>query len=291
MDQQERVTSKIHSRKKAPFPELMTAEEAAHRLRMDKTKFRYLVRTEKIHRIVLHEGGNGYYKKEEIFALGDRNTLTALRAGVRTEPPVFRPATPDDFPGMFNVVASLWGADKATPIRKREAWYLKNPRMDYVLTVQDFVIGYISINLLVPEALEQLMSGAKRGLNLIPNDFLPFESGGRYECFIGINVRQDVPHQGRGEQQGYHGEHYSAHLIRGFQRVLKLFVSEDILIRKLLAISDQEQGIAIANELGFEREPAHAGDLFFRYSFDLQTSDSPYAIRYRQWIKEADKSW
>ena len=291
MDQQDRLIGKTHSRKKAPFPELMTAEEAAQRLHLDKTKFRYLVRTEKIQRIVLHEGGNGYYKKEEIFALGDRNTLTALQAGLRTEPPVFRPATSDDFPGMFNVVASLWGADKATPIRKREDWHRKNPRMDYVLTVQDFVIGYIAINPLVPQALEQMMSGAKRGLNLIPNDFLPFEQGGRYECFIGINVRQDVPHLGHGEKQGYHGEHYSAHLIRGFQKVLKQFVSEDILIRKLLAVSDRSQGITVANELGFQRESAQPGDLFFRYSLDLQTSDSLYAIQYRQWMKEAGKSW
>lgn len=291
MNQPKRVSNGTHARKKAPFPELMTAEEAAQRLHMDKTKFRYLVRTGKIQRIVLHEGGNGYYKKEEIFALGDRNTLTALKAGVQLESPVFRPATLDDVPGMFQVVASLWGAEAATPVKKRESWYHKNPRMDYVLIVQDFVIGYISINPLVPESLEQLMSGAKRGLNLVPSDFLPFEPGGRYDCFIGINVRQDVPHQGRGKEQGYHGEHYSAHLIRGFQRALKQFADKDILIRKLLAVSDQEQGIAIANELGFEREPAQPGDLFFRYGLDFRTSASPYAIEYRQWMEEAGKSW
>jgi muconolactone delta-isomerase len=291
MNQPERVTRKAHARKKAPFPELMTAEEAAQRLRMDKTRFRYLVRTGKIQRVVLHEGGNGYYKKEEIFALGDRNTLTALRAGIQLEPPVFRTATLDDFPGMFQVVVSLWGANVATPVKKRESWYQKNSRMDYVLTVQDFVIGYISINPFIPDTLEQLMSGAKRGLNLVSSDFLPFEPGGRYDCFIGINVRQDVPHQGRGKEQGYHGEHYSAHLIRGFQRVLKQFIIEDILIRKLLAVSDQKQGIAIANELGFERESAQSGDLFFCYGLDFRTSNSPYAIEYRQWMKEAGKSW
>jgi len=56
-------------------------------------------------------------------------------------------------------------------------------------------------------------------------------------------------------------------------------------------VSDQEQGITIANELGFKREPAQPGDLFFRYSLDQQTSDSPYAIQYQQWMKEAGKSW
>lgn len=273
--------------KKAPAPGLMTRSEAIQRLGIPGSTFDYQVRVGRITRVVPPSRADGYYKRDEIEALALENLLLFLQNASESdyEPTTFSVATADDIPGIFGVIAQLWGAKKATPIELRRSWYRANPKIDYVVKQNGIVVGYLNVIPYNPETMEEKMAGRKRGWDTRPQDILPFEPGDHYDCFVGIAVRSDFPHS----------ERYGRRLISGFMGVLEQFAQEEIYIRKLCAVSDQPQGIEIANKLGFVKEPSKEGDLFGRYVLDLEkpiddlSKPNAFVAWYQDVIKRNEK--
>ena len=269
--------------KKAPAPGLLTRGEAIRLLRIPPSTFDYQVKIGRITRVPHPSKSDGYYKKDEIEMLALENVLLFLQNASEPdyEPTTFSTATPDDIPGIFRVIAQLWGEKLATPIELRKSWYKINPRIDYIVKQNGIVVGYLNIIPYTPETMEEMMAGRKRGWNIRDHDILPFESGGHYDCFIGIAIRSDFPHSTR----------YGRRLISGFMGVLEQFAQEGIYIKKLHAVSDQPEGIEIANKLGFVKEPAREGDLFGRYVLDLEKplEDLPRPNAFVAWYQDAIK--
>lgn len=262
--------------KKAPVG-FYTAQQAQRRLGVTPSAFQAMVAKGEVKRVVPPTRSEGFYLKTEVVALADQSALFHLQhVSQGVEHTEFAHAAIDDIQGIFNVVASLWGADKATPVDLRKSWYQVNDRMDYVVKFRGLVLGYVNMVPYTPETLEAMMSGRKRGWDVRPRDILPFEPGNRYDCFVGIAVRQDIPRS----------EYYARKLIYGFFGALCDLVHEGILIRRLFATSDQPFGIKISQDLGFEKQEPHPGDLFGCFVLDMEVASTPLILKYRQVVHE-----
>ncbi len=266
--------------KKAP-PGFYLPGEARKRLGVTQAVFRAMFARGELERIVPPGRSEGFYRIADVNRLADQQALFYLQniSTAKYETTEFARATEDDAEGIFNVVASLWGADVATPADLRRSWYKANSRLDYVVKFRGLVLGYINIAPYRPEALEDMMSGRKRGLDIRPRDILPFEPGKSYEVFIGIAVRQDIP----GHQQ------YATRLIYNFFGVLCDMAREGIIIRRMYATSDQPFGIKISQDLGFEKQPAQPGDLFGRFMLDMERADTVLVRRYREAVQKGSR--
>jgi hypothetical protein len=188
-------------------------------------------------------------------------------------------STAEDVPGIYEVIASLWGALSTTPVHTRLGWYQSNPDIDFVVKQEGTVIGYVTIMPLKHETLEKLMTGEIRGWDITPADILPFTPGIPLECFVGIAVKAGVPHPRK----------YGMRLIAGAIKILKEFAQKGVLIQKLCAVSDTPDGTRLSRELGFIESPPAPNSTFIKYTLDLETSDSPYAREYQQILQQSTK--
>src|SRR5437016_2762282 len=101
--------------KKAP-PGFFLAQEAQKILLMTQSEFQLLVARGELERVIPPHKRQGYYRKADVFRLGKQRALFYLRelSTARYETTTFAQATEDDIEGIFDIVASLWGAEKAT---------------------------------------------------------------------------------------------------------------------------------------------------------------------------------
>jgi hypothetical protein len=259
-------------RKEAHRSDLYTLAEAARISRIPKSTLIAMAERGQVEKIVPPGRKYGYYSKKQIDELAVANRLYLLQDV--TSPSEFTQATPDDIPGIYEVVAALWGGAKTTPADLRRQWYEKNPHIDYVVKQNGIVTGYFSMLPLAPGVLNLMLSGKKRGWQITPEDIESFQPGREYDVFAGIAVRNDIPYQ----------ERYGRRLLAGMFRTFVNLSQQDIRIRRIYAVSDQEDGMKLCNDMGFERMPAEEGDLFNRYCLDLETSESPFAKRFRSLI-------
>lgn len=265
---------------KIPPPGYYSASQAMAKLGMNKSTFIGYVNDGKIPRTVPPLHKNGFYPQAEIDRLATETTIFFLTTHARSEyePSVFRVATSADIPGIYSVIAKLWGPGKTTPQSLRARWYAKNPQIDYIVLQHGVVMGYLNAMPLTSEALEGMMSGRLRGWDIKPEDLREYEPGQVYDLFVGIATRPDVPHSQR----------YGARLLLGFFDALIALAAQGVKVRRLYAVSDQPDGIKLCEGLGFVQEERQEGDLFGRYVLDLEDAPSPIARRYREQVEAAD---
>lgn len=249
---------------------LYTASEAIKRLGMAPTTFHHYVKTGKIKKITPPGRSEGFYEKAYIDQMAKASQLFAIQYA--TDKITFSKATPEDAQGIYEVIASLWGTLFTTPVEIRLSWYHKNPSIDYVVKKEGIVAGYITIMPLKHEIIEQLMKGKIRGWDIKADDILPFTPGIPLECYTGAAIRAGV----------YQPERYGMRLILGVMETMREFAREGIFIKKLYAVSDTPDGVKLSRDLGFEEEPPAPNSTFRQFTFDLETSDSPYAEEYRR---------
>ena len=271
MDQQpeKQVRGRSKKQPKSPRPDLYTFTEALNKLGIPKSTFIYAVDQGKIPKVVPPGKTYGYYPKKFIDDLATATHLFVLQ--YVTEPTEFGVATGEDIPGMYDVIASLWGKNVTTPIETRVGWYQKNPLMDYVVKQNGIVTGYFSMMPLKPEPLEAMMAGKMRGWQITPDHLYVFKPGQIYDLYVGMAVRGDIPYQ----------ERYGRRLIAGVIRVFEDFARREILFRRLFATSDRSDGIKLCSDLGFIQAQGKETDLFGRFVLDLETSQAPFAQRYQ----------
>lgn len=250
-----------------------TARQAQERLEMKPSTFRYYILKGKIKRHVPPLKTEGYYRKAEIDRLAAEMALflhTATEDQPTTET---RVALPSDAQGVVEVLTSM-GWQTATADQRR-SWYKVNPYQDYVAVRNGQVAGYIWAVPLKAEALEEMMSGTKRGWHIQPQDILPYEPGRAYNLYVGVASRKDV------EQ---HTQRVGFRLISGFFTFLEELAEQGITIHQLYAVSAEPDGQKLCRDLGFIQQPAMEGDKFPRFMLDLRTSNSHFAKLYRQAI-------
>ncbi len=268
-------------KKKAPAG-YYTASQAIKRLNMPRTTFFYQVRRGKIPRTVFPGYTEAVYAREVIDEMADVQTILQWRTLDKKtyESAVFREAQPEDAPGIYQVLASMgW---PATPPERRLTWYAVNPHIDFVLVqhlpgLPSLVLGYLNAVPYTPLAMADHMSGRRRGWQMHRDDILPYLPNKVYDVFVGIAVRRDVPYK----------EHYAARLISGYLRMLEAWATQGITIRRFLANSDQEEGMDLLADLGFQMIGKLPGDLFYRFELDSETADSDFAHRYRASLKRS----
>lgn len=252
-----------------------TASEAAKRLGLNINTFRYYVQHGKIKRYVPPLRSDGYYSKKEINQLATETALffhTLEDEAIQGT--VTRVALPEDVQGIYNVLDSFgW---QTAPVELRIEWYKVNPAIDYAVLSDRVVMGYITAPPYTPNALEGIMSGKKRAWHMTPEDILPYQSGRRYNLYIGIAVRQDIPNHTR----------IAFRLIAGFIDFLEELAVQGVIITAMYAISDQEDGQRLCRALGFVEQAKKDGDKYPRFMLDLAVSDSQFARRYREMIKK-----
>lgn len=256
--------------KKAP-PGFFLPGEARKRLGVTQAIFRAMVTRGELERVIPPGRSEGFYRVADINKLADQQALFYLQhvSTVKYEHTTFSPATADDAEGIFNVTASLgW---PSTPVEVRRSWYKANDKIDYVVKFRGLVLGYVQIVPYIPETLEAMMAGKKRGWDIRQHDILPFEPGKSYDVFTGIAVRQDIPGHA----------YYAKRLIYGFFGALGELAREGILLSHMYATSDQPFGIQISQDLGFVKMPGLPGDLFGRFVLDMATADTTLVRKYR----------
>lgn len=266
--------------KKAP-PGFYLPRDARSRLGVTPAVFRAMVTKGELERIVPPGRSEGFFRAAQINKEADKQALFYLQnvSSAKYEPTEFAQAKTEDIDGIFNVIASLWGADKATPIDLRRSWYKANDRMDFIVKFRGLVLGYVNLVPYIPQTLEAMMAGRMRGWDISQNDILPYEPGKSYDGFTGIAVRQDIP--------GH--EYYAKRLIYGFFGALCDMAREGIIIRRMYATSDQPFGIKISQDLGFRRQPEQPGDLFGRFILDMETADTMLVRRYRETVQRGNQ--
>ncbi len=261
------------NRKKAPSANLYTRSEAIQKLGLPKSTFHDYVTAGRIQKVVPPGKREGYYLKKEIDDLADATHLFILQ--YTSEPTTFSLAKEEDIEGIYYVVESLWGKNATTPIELRKSWYKVNPLIDYVVKKQDIVVGYLSVTPLSEEALKLTREGRKREWNLEAKEILTFEPGNSYNCYIVLAVRQDVPNS----------KIYAMRLILGFYHILTDFASRGVKIRSLHATSHRPEGIKLCEDLGFDKESPVEGSVLNRYHLNLESSNVPFAQKYRESLK------
>lgn len=264
--------------KKAP-PGFYLPGEARKRLGVTQAVFRAMVAKGELKRIVPPGRSEGFYRIADVNKLADQQALFYLQnvSTAKYEPTTFSKASEDDIEGIYNVITSLgW---QSTPVEVRRSWYKANDQIDYVVKFRGLVLGYLNMVPYIPEALEAMMSGRKRGWDIRQHDIMPFEQGKSYEVFIGIAVRQDIPGS----------EYYAKRLIYGFFGALCDLAREGVIIRHMYATSDQPFGIKISQDLGFEKQPARPGDLFGRFVLDMERADTVLVRKYREVVQKGSQ--
>jgi len=249
---------------------LYTASEAIKKLNMAPTTFHHYVRTGRIKKITPPGRSEGYYERAYIDKMAKASQLFAIQYA--TDTATYSVATPEDAQGIYEVITSLWGSLFTTPVETRLSWYKKNPEIDYVVKQDGIVAGYVTIMPLKHETIEGLLTGKIRGWDIKQDDILPFTPEIPVECYTGIAVRAGV----------YKPEKYGMRLILGIMETMLELARKGVSIKKLYAVSDTPDGVKISRDLGFEETSPAPGSTFRQFTLDLETSNSPYALEYRQ---------
>jgi hypothetical protein len=265
---------KKRAKKKAPRG-YYTAEEVRLLLGLRPSTFTDYVKKGKIPgRKILPLRERGVYEKAAIDKLIQEMEFFVHTDEMPAQVPAAiedRVAQHEDAPGIVYVLTIRgWSAASA---EQRQAWYERNPLIDYIVLWNNEVMGYAHGVPYQPDALEDMMAGRKRAWNIEPEDIQPYMPGGTYDIYTGIAIRTDVPN---------HTQLFGRRLLRGFMRFLEGLAEQGIIIRRLYAVSAEKDGQELSEGLGFVRQPAQPGDLFPRYMLDLETSDSRFASRYRE---------
>ncbi|MBV9708737.1 MAG: hypothetical protein JO125_15170 [Chloroflexi bacterium] len=258
-----------------------TAQQAARKLGMKEGAFFYHVRAGKIKKVVPPGSKEGYYPKAFIDKMVEAKELFILEYAA--EPSTFEKAIEEDIKSIYELGVSLFGVTEATPYEILLEWHKKNPQTYYVLKQEGIVTGYMGLLYLNKETTEYIMSETTYRTPVPPaTEVLPFAPNQPIEgLFVGLGVRP-----GMGERRThYHGRH----LIAGCIHVLEDFAKRGMPVNKLYATSKTKYGIKLCRDLGFN-ETEFQGDPLIRFELDLETSNSPWAEKYREVVKQYQKT-
>lgn len=263
-------------------PGYYTAKEAADRLGLKRDTFYYYVRIGKVKRDVPPGRTEGFYRKKEIDELATQIELYLHVRASEDETSEARVARLEDAQGIYDVLDS-YGWQTAS-VAQRLSWYKVNPYIDFVVTDQGKVMGYITAVPYAEAAMADMMAGRRRAWHIRPDDIRPYRSGEVYDLYVGIAIHKEEAVQVPDINE--RRSHWAVRLIAGFFSFVTDLAEQQIIIRRLYAVSAEKPGQRTARLLGFEPLAAEEGDLFPRFVLNLETSESHFARAYRELLAQ-----
>lgn len=248
-----------------------TAGEAQERLGLTKSAFFHLVRKGTLKKVVLPGKRQGMYPKSEVDQFAA--TIKTLIEQYERETSTFELAKPDDLPIEYGIDISLYGRKGTTPLESRYDRLEANSEGNYVLKNGGEIVGHISFYPIEKEHLMLLLDNKVHG---IPADkILPWKVGEPLQVFIIImSIKQGFPSDV--------ARHYGLRLLAGAANAFRRLGERGVLIENVYATSRTVDGIRIARKLGMEEQEYKEEPGRYRFSLDMQTSDSLLVQEYRQ---------
>ncbi len=253
-----------------------TASQAMRRLGMNKGTFFNHAKAGKITKLIPPGGSEGYYKREEIDEMAQAKELFLLQYSIA--PKTFeRAQTEDDIRGIYDLCVAAFGISNTPSLEERLEEWKQFPNTYYVEKQENIVVGYISLFYFTEEALADLMTNRKKQTSLTVDVMKPLTPRETIDhLFISLAVRPGLTN----EQQ----RRYGFKLLRDMIQVLENMAENNMLVKKLYAVSRTSDGIKLARDMGM-KETKFPNDPTLRFELDLEKSETPLAQQYRNFIK------
>lgn len=263
-----------------------TGEEAAKKLSMGTTTFYRGIKSGRIalEKYVPLGYVEGYYEIARVNELA-RNKRIEIISNSRNRIEFKRVDAEEELDEIVDLCIPIYGGPNNTPsYQTRLDIWKKNPEVYYVTKKSGVVSGYVSLIWFDDEALKVLMGPSPRQSRVTPagtgvysvanhEHVMPFIEGQPIDSlFVSIGV---IPGLSKKEKPKH-----AAQLLRGTQDVLASFADRGMPVGKLLATSDLDDGIALANKLKMKEIP-YPGDKLLRYELVIEESDEPLLKAYK----------
>lgn len=265
------IKSKSEGGAQTSMKNFYTAGEAQERLGLTKSAFFHLVRKGTLKKVVLPGKRQGMYPKSEIDQFAA--TIKTLIEQYERETSIFELATPDDLPIEYGIDMSLYGRQWTTTLEARYERLEANPEGNYVLRNGGELVGHIAFYPIEKDYLMDLLDNKVRGIPA--NKILPWKAGEPLQVLIIIvSVKKGFPLDVE--------KHYGLRLIAGAANVFRKLGERGVIIENVYATSRTVSGIKIARKLGMEEHEFQDEPGRYRFSLDMQSSDSLLVQEYRQ---------
>ncbi len=249
------------------------AKEAQEKLGVDKNRFNYLVRTERIKKYIPPGKTQGEYLKSEIDKLA--RELMAYMTYEEKGLEFAKAKTNEDIEEEYALASLLFG-NATHGIEIRHKWLEKNPDSNFIVRDHGRLVGFIELLITDHESIQKFIDGKIRGWEI--ENALPFENNTSIECIVmAMGTSPEVEVSKRRQ--------YGAKAISGFIDFLcEELAPRHITITKFYATSSTPTGIAILKNADF----SEVGQIGKRIAFELDTttSSSKIAIEYRKALEE-----
>jgi hypothetical protein len=266
--------------------DLYTASEAIQRLKLPKSTFYYLVEQGQIPRVAVPLRKQAYYSRAVIDELAAQRQAVVQEYQSTPERLVFVRPTLADLEQLVEIDRAIWGEVGIIDPEVIAERFAHNPENVHVLkdTMQDKVLGGITMSPLAPELIEGLMDLRLDESDITPSSYLPFTPGVEQDCYvIGIVACQDL-----------HATFYASRLLEHAMGYLTELVERGVRLRTLYTVATTEDGERLARKLGFietKRGTGPLGDDRAAFRLDLMQSVSSgvFVKRYQQAVKNQQR--
>jgi hypothetical protein len=251
------------------------AKEAQERLGIDRNRFNYLVRTERIKKHIPPGKAQGLYLKAEI----DRyaRDLVAFMVHDENKGITFSKATNEDIEEEYELACFMFGSSLVHGIETRREWLSKNPETDFIVRDEGELVAFLNALPVKDEIINQFMEGKIRGWDIKKDDILEYEKDSKLNCILmGMGTTPQAERARR--------TLYGSRLIGGFIGFLEDLANRGVEITKFYATSSTPTGIAILRNAEF-KETGKIGKRI-KFELDTYTSESILAKEYKKEIEK-----
>lgn len=262
--------------------ELYTASEAIKRLGIPRSTFYYLVDKGEIAKVLLPLRKQAYYDKTAIDALAESKGRE--EADLKSDPEsfVFKIPTKAEILQLIKIDEIIWGEvgvlDPSTILDRIQY----NP--EYLHALVDRKTGEacaaISMTRLPEETLQKLLQLQMDESQIQAEECLPYQKETPQDCYVTTVVtRPDL-----------HSKFYGSRILLYTFSYLLGLVEQGIIIRRIYAVANTEEGLTLSTKLGFttiQQGIGPLGDERTSVMLDLEDSEAraTFVKRYQLAVK------
>ncbi len=261
----------------------ITAGEAASMLKVSDAMLSIYVRQDKLKRYGPENRKHKFYKLAEVqkLAADEKSFFEPLPASVNAR---FMPATTDDMNGVYQIAAKLFQSVIPISAARRQEWMSVEPRGHYVVKKDDgTIVAYVHFVALDDELINRYMRGEVYGKQITAQDVRNLEPGRPRACIV-PSIASDP------ELADDLRSSYISVLLRGVFRDLVELGKQGIIIPRMYAWTEWNDGIAICAKMGMQpwSPPVKKPGESRRYNYWLDVLNSPISLLqpYQQAVQE-----
>lgn len=193
-------------------------------------------------------------EKKNMLVLEDRPLVIEKKTNSSpfNAPIQFRPAeTKEDMAALVQIGAEIFVPPGVQPSISNDyqtdvwySWLAKNPETFHVVTVNDEIIGYISMIPLQKDLIDRIMKGA-HPTTITPDDVLMFNPGKPIDVYVhmwGTTTRLSRTQKSTA----------GAVMLKGLRKMFDEFAQRGVDIRDIFTRSNKPDGVNISEHIGFE---------------------------------------